>query len=227
MILLSHPLLSVNTRTIFSFSREYQPKLQSRLQNYYPQLSSLPVFSKIDSFRWLYKYKTEPTTALKPRGKVYHQLGALLEPAFWPGSTEHSLRKDGVPRHSSPRTALSGKYLGKCDMPLGVRKHFRVCACASAVYYPFCLTEMTLADNLTREASWSVPLLGISHTSFTLSKCQLTFSLCSDSFVFPLSGICSAHWFWLSSVQFSSSVMSDSLRPHGLQHARLPCPSHS
>ena len=28
-----------------------------------------------------------------------------------------------------------------------------------------------------------------------------------------------------SSVQFSRSVMSDSLRPHGLQHARLRCPS--
>ena len=28
-----------------------------------------------------------------------------------------------------------------------------------------------------------------------------------------------------SSVQFSCSVMSDSLRPHGLQHARLPYPS--
>ena len=27
------------------------------------------------------------------------------------------------------------------------------------------------------------------------------------------------------SVQFSHSVMSNSLRPHGLQHARLPCPS--
>ena len=26
-------------------------------------------------------------------------------------------------------------------------------------------------------------------------------------------------------VQFSCSVMSDSLKPHGLQHARLPCPS--
>ena len=26
------------------------------------------------------------------------------------------------------------------------------------------------------------------------------------------------------SVQFSHSVMSDSLKPHGLQHARLPCP---
>ena len=29
----------------------------------------------------------------------------------------------------------------------------------------------------------------------------------------------------LGSVQFSRSVMSDSLRPHGLQHTRLPCPS--
>jgi len=28
-----------------------------------------------------------------------------------------------------------------------------------------------------------------------------------------------------SSVQFSCSVMSDSLRPHGPQHARQPCPS--
>ena len=31
--------------------------------------------------------------------------------------------------------------------------------------------------------------------------------------------------FILSSVQFSHSVMSDSLQPHGLQHARPPCPS--
>ena len=29
----------------------------------------------------------------------------------------------------------------------------------------------------------------------------------------------------LASVQFSHSVVSDSLRPHGLQHARPPCPS--
>ena len=29
----------------------------------------------------------------------------------------------------------------------------------------------------------------------------------------------------ISSVQFSCSVMSTSLRPHGLQHARPPCPS--
>ena len=36
----------------------------------------------------------------------------------------------------------------------------------------------------------------------------------------PWSGHCT-----LSSVQFSHSVMSDSLRPHELQHARPPCPS--
>ena len=38
------------------------------------------------------------------------------------------------------------------------------------------------------------------------------------------------NWTWShttrgSSVQFSHSVLSDSLRLHGLQHARLPCPS--
>ena len=31
--------------------------------------------------------------------------------------------------------------------------------------------------------------------------------------------------FWIKSVQFSCSVVSDSLRPHELQHARPPCPS--
>ena len=30
---------------------------------------------------------------------------------------------------------------------------------------------------------------------------------------------------WFSSVQFSRSVMSDSLQPRELQHARPPCPS--
>ena len=37
---------------------------------------------------------------------------------------------------------------------------------------------------------------------------------------FKTMGVCQ-----FSSVQFSHSVMSDSLRPHGLQHARPPCPS--
>ena len=32
---------------------------------------------------------------------------------------------------------------------------------------------------------------------------------------------------YVRSVQFSRSVMSYSLQPHGLQHSRLPCPSPS
>ena len=36
---------------------------------------------------------------------------------------------------------------------------------------------------------------------------------------------CCAFLMIFSSVQFSRSVMSDSLWPHGLQHARPPCPS--
>ena len=35
--------------------------------------------------------------------------------------------------------------------------------------------------------------------------------------------LCSLDFF--SSLQFSHSVVSDSLQPHGLQHARPPCPS--
>ena len=33
------------------------------------------------------------------------------------------------------------------------------------------------------------------------------------------------NWVKVSSVQFSRSVVSNSLRPHGLQQTRLPCPS--
>ena len=40
------------------------------------------------------------------------------------------------------------------------------------------------------------------------------------------SGLISFKMDWFThSVQFSHSVVSDSLRPHGLQHTRLPCPS--
>ena len=35
----------------------------------------------------------------------------------------------------------------------------------------------------------------------------------------------SVEFLYISSVQVSLSVMSDSLRPHGLQHTRPPCPS--
>ena len=39
--------------------------------------------------------------------------------------------------------------------------------------------------------------------------------------------LCSPFWLEDCSVQFSRSVVSDSLRPHELQHTRPPCPSPS
>ena len=37
--------------------------------------------------------------------------------------------------------------------------------------------------------------------------------------------LCPSNHFHSSPVHFSRSVVSNSLRPHGLQHTRLPCPS--
>ena len=46
-----------------------------------------------------------------------------------------------------------------------------------------------------------------------------------DSVAKPPLPLVKKRWSSFSSVQFSCSVVSDSLRPHGLQHTRLPCPS--
>ena len=43
--------------------------------------------------------------------------------------------------------------------------------------------------------------------------------------VYPINTFNNNYHILLCSAQFSHSVVSDSLQPHGLQHARLPCPS--
>ena len=48
--------------------------------------------------------------------------------------------------------------------------------------------------------------------------------MCLFQFWFP-QGICLGEGLLFSSVQFSRSVVSDSLQPHESQHARPPCPS--
>ena len=50
--------------------------------------------------------------------------------------------------------------------------------------------------------------------------CALSHNYWNRSFISSLDVFRFTH-----SVQFSHSVLSDSLRPHGLQHTRLPCPS--
>ena len=58
--------------------------------------------------------------------------------------------------------------------------------------------------------------------------CSLYFNLTLKK-TWLLKGICKHLWYWVlsvqfSSVQFSHSVMFNSLWPHGLQHTRLHCP---
>ena len=60
----------------------------------------------------------------------------------------------------------------------------------------------------------SHPLLSTSAPAFNLSQYQGLFQWVGSSYQF-------------SSVQFSHSVVSDSLRPHESQHTRPPCPSPS
>ena len=57
----------------------------------------------------------------------------------------------------------------------------------------------------------------------------------TDVYIDPFQSLSCQHvfWWWMASyvprsfLLFSCSVVSSSLRPHGLQHARLPCPSPS
>ena len=49
--------------------------------------------------------------------------------------------------------------------------------------------------------------------------------MCSHSVMFKSLCLQDLSIAFFNSVQFSSSVMSDTLWPHGLQHARPPCPS--
>ena len=64
----------------------------------------------------------------------------------------------------------------------------------------------------------------LSQRSFTNSACNSCVS--SNIFLFvPVFPLNSQSTFIMHSVQFSHSVVSDSLWPHGLQHTWPPCPS--
>ena len=73
------------------------------------------------------------------------------------------------------------------------------------------------------------PRLSSRFIFFLITFSQLFGSNCSNSLNILSDLFCGIlimfYLFCIYSVQFSRSVMSDSLRPHGLQHTRLPCPS--
>ena len=74
--------------------------------------------------------------------------------------------------------------------------------------------------------SWT-RLKGLSSSSNSFYK-DFNFSTSSPTVLTSSSSFFNSHlntWVSQSVSQFSLSVMSNSLPPHGLQHARLPCPS--
>ena len=66
-------------------------------------------------------------------------------------------------------------------------------------------------------ASWQATIHGVTNIKHNWVTNVSRFESC-----FLSSNICVSWW---GSVHFSCSVVSDSLRPHGLQHARPPCAS--
>ena len=114
---------------------------------------------------------------------------------------------------------------GPVEEPHKERRYSCVCVCAQ-----LCLTlcnsmdcslQAPLSMEIPKQEYWSglpfppsgdLPDPGIKPTSPTLV----------GQFFLPLHQLGSPQSY--NSVQFSHSVMSDSLQPHELQHARLPCP---
>ena len=64
---------------------------------------------------------------------------------------------------------------------------------------------------------------------YIYKMCKSNFSFYRNEFILTFYSIVrlfnmSSKFLHVDSVQFGCSVMSDSLRPYGLQHSRLPCP---
>ena len=83
---------------------------------------------------------------------------------------------------------------------------------------------------------YSTPVKGLLKSSqYHLSSSSKISEILLNLWIFQLSrrdtpsllckNITILSFYTFSSIQFSHSVVSDSLRPHGLQHTRLPCPS--
>ena len=76
-----------------------------------------------------------------------------------------------------------------------------------------------------RSFSWPIPIptFRITLSSTRVYNLSLAFRTQPLRILFPISKTWEQDWH--GSVQFSRSVMSDSLRPHESQHSRPPCPS--
>ena len=96
----------------------------------------------------------------------------------------------------------------------------------SVCHPPFLLSESTESSNSytlafrPRSEVTFLLIQSVSHDMLQQLLLERRYVICYPNKLSP-----SRSWIMAPSVQFSCSVVSDSLRPHELQHARLPCPS--
>ena len=89
-------------------------------------------------------------------------------------------------------------------------KHRLTCVCV-CIHACICVSTMCSVQSLSQVQFFATPWTAAHQASLSIANSPSLLRLVSIE-----SDMC---------IQFSPSVMSDFLRPHGLQHARPPCPS--
>ena len=80
-------------------------------------------------------------------------------------------------------------------------------------------------ENPRDGGAWWAAVYGVAQNWTQLKWLSSSSSTIKNNLLFQVSNNPAHFMFNTSSVQFSRSVLSDSLWPHGLQHTRPPCPS--
>ena len=144
----------------------------------------------------------------------------------------------GAKRSSSPLALLSKRKMltmswFECNEVTSYHRYF-----ISVLTHRWFLSSPIPKPSSQIPLSHSSPLCFIRPQSFMLNLLTLNFLKSFQALVPPFSFhptgsirldfspfLVQAPWFTGNGCQFSRSVVSDSLRPHELQHTRLPCPS--
>ena len=89
------------------------------------------------------------------------------------------------------------------------------------MYLKFCLSQSSQFSSLVPYLILQIQVTNWCQLFTPKYLCSLPPPLCYYCQIYYISIM----FIFISSVQFSHSVVSDSLQPHGPQHARPPCPS--
>ena len=102
--------------------------------------------------------------------------------------------------------------------------------CLSPVLSLYCIVFLIQIPR-NKITNLGVKILRLLEITGQIMFLKIYINLLSSSFLFTqehkVFSLVKSRLYSYHSAQFSSSVVSDSLRPHELQHARPPCPSQT